>query len=80
MPKFNPNAYRLKPAFDPLAGKNPDDYPEQTRYRDLHTISNPPAVRKDRGALTNALAGSRARGATPTRGGGFAPRATSGMS
>lgn len=82
MARFNPNKFRLVNmiGFDPLFGKNADDYPEQTRARDLHTIRNPGAVRKVTGAITTALAGSRVRGCARTRGGAFAPRATSGMS
>lgn len=77
---FNKNKLRLVNmiGFDPLFGKDP--LPEQTRARDLHTIRNPGAVRKVTGAITTALAGSRVRGGARTRGGAFAPRATSGMS
>lgn len=80
MPKFNTNAYLLKAPFDPLSGKNPDDYPEQTRFRDLHTISNPGPLPRVGGAINSALAGSRVSTTSRLRGGSFAPRATSGMS
>ena len=80
MARFNVNKFRLvdKIGFDPLFGKNP--LPEETRARDLHTIRNPGRMPKVRAAINSALAGSRVGGSARTRGGAFAPRATSGMS
>lgn len=80
MARFNVNKYRLvdKIGFDPMFGKAP--LPEETRARDLHTVGNPGRLRKVVASINSALAGSRVRGGARTRGGAFAPRATSGMS
>jgi len=78
MARFNTNKLRLVNmlGFDPLFGKAA--LPEETRARDLHTISNPARLPKVVAGINSALAGSRVRGGA--RGGTFAPRATSGMS
>jgi hypothetical protein len=78
MAQFNVNKFRLvdKIGFDPLFGKDP--LPEETRARDLHTVRNPGRLPLVQSFINSALAGSRVRGGT--RGGAFAPRATSGMS
>ena len=68
MARFNINKYRLvdKLGFDPLFGKDP--LPEETRARDLHTISNPGRMPKVVAAINSALAGSRVRGSARTSG------------
>ena len=78
MPKFNTNQYELADliGFDPLFGDAP--LPEETRYRDLHTIPNPRPNRHDN--IRAVTAGRRTSAKTRVSGGAFAPRATSGMS